>query len=326
MSVSCLYFIGAGASCEVLPLAKDFSSRLVGFAADLYSAGPKSFYDDPQDNTGDTIWDEYKAQFLENVRWLADETSHHASVDTFAKKLYFRNNLSELKRLKATLSAYLVAEQARNYIDKRYDSFLASVLSLGSDRKVRLPDSLRILTWNYDTQLEKAFYGFCEDKDQVLREITFNDKIYRVNGYCGTNPPGHIGEAFRTVWSKDSEAVWKSAIQLHREYLADPHSTKADIRFAWESPTQTILKNTLRLGAVSVAVIIGYSFPYFNREIDRLIFSGLNKLETIYLQFPAGVHEAIEERLRTVLQTDAKIGKVVGTDLFYLPDEFSPSQ
>lgn len=33
-------------------------------------------------------------------------------------------------------------------------------------------------------------------------------------------------------------------------------------------------------------VVIGYSLPYFNREIDRTIFSKVPTLKTIYIQDP----------------------------------------
>ena len=44
-----------------------------------------------------------------------------------------------------------------------------------------------------------------------------------------------------------------------------------------------------------VIVIIGYSFPYFNREIDKLLFKDLGGIDKIYIQDLNG--EKIKEYL-----------------------------
>ncbi len=188
-----LYLLGAGASCEVIPLVSGFTTHLKSFATDLQNAGPTNPYGDPDPSPDDKIWRDRRQRLFESIQWLSQEASVHASVDTLAKKLFFRRDSSKLRQLKATLSVYLVIEQSRSHVDKRYDSFLASVLDFDKDRRIKLPEKLCIITWNYDTQLEKAVYGFCEDKDLVIKLVTFNERVYHINGYCGTHPPGHIG-------------------------------------------------------------------------------------------------------------------------------------
>lgn len=318
-----LYLTGAGASCQVLPLASEFASCLGSFANDLRSAGPKDLYNEPNASPDNPIWGKARDKLVEAIDWLARGASHHFSVDTFAKKLFFRGDRQNLKRLKAALSAYLIIEQSRRHVDQRYDAFFASILEFDESRHVRLPKHLRILTWNYDTQLEKAFYGFCEDEDSVIKGITFNDQIYRINGYCGTHPPGHIGRSFRAVWNPNTDAVWEAGISLYNEYFSDPSAPEPDINFAWEDATHNTLKNTImNLSEVSVIIVIGYSFPYFNREIDELIFKQFHDVRRIYLQFPEGIHSSIEERLKNLLPPDVGIVRVTGTDLFYMPDDF----
>lgn len=318
-----LYLLGAGASCEVIPLVSEFTTHLNSFATDLQNAGPKTLQGDPDPSPDDKIWLDGRQRLVESIQWLSQEASVHASVDTFAKKLFFRRDSSKLKQLKATLSVYLIIEQSRSHVDKRYDSFLASVLDFDKDRRIKLSEKLCIITWNYNTQLEKAVYGFCEDKDLVIKLVTFNERVYHINGYCGTHPPGHIGEAFQAVWNQDGKAAWETGIRLYEEYISDNSTPEPDIRFAWEYPTQQFFKNTaLQLEQVATVVVIGYSFPYFNREIDRQLFNQLSNIKRIYLQYPDGVHKSIEERLKTLnLQTD-DIVYITGTDLFYIPDEF----
>jgi hypothetical protein len=204
-----------------------------------------------------------------------------------------------LRKLKATLSAYLIAEQAQSNVDLRYDSFLASVLEFDDNMSIRLPQKLRILTWNYDTQLEKAFYGFCGDQDKVEQKITNNWQIRRINGCCGREFPGNTDKSFHSVWDTTPDAGWKAAINLYKEYMGKPIGLPGpDICFAWENSKTS----PSYMEAVSVLVVIGYSFPYFNRKADDLIFKQLgNNLRRVYLQCPEDDHASVIERLKLLL-------------------------
>jgi hypothetical protein len=323
MSNIFLYLMGAGASSKVLPLASGFSERLVAFAIDLKNAGPTSIYNNQNASPDDPIWGKNRDNLYDAIEWLASESSHHFSVDTFAKKLFFRGDNKNLKKLKAALSAYLVIEQSRHYVDQRYDAFLASVLKNDIRRSIKLPEHLRIFTWNYDTQLEKAFYGFCENHDSVIENVTFNDRIYRINGKCGTHPPGHIGDSFRAIMTMNNTPAWEAGINLYKEYMTEPSAPAPEINFAWEDLTHNKLKNAglSQLSDVTDIVVIGYSFPYFNREIDDLIFKQFSHINRIYLQYPEGVHASIEERIKKILPLHEEIIRISSTDLFYIPDD-----
>jgi hypothetical protein len=320
-----LYLLGAGASRNAIPLVSEFPTRLHEFASRLEGIAPKNKYGASGQSLNDTHWGFAREELRKAIIWLEKEASRHASVDTYAKKLFFRGDRDALRRLKAVLSAYLVIEQSQKYVDARYDAFFAHVLELDDDRKIRLPEQMIILTWNYDTQLEKAFYGFCEDENLAIERITFNrNQVYRVNGCCGTNPPGRIGKAFRSTMRTDTSASsWNAGIKLFEEYLSDSSSSETDIRFAWEDSTSSLLNNRLDLpNEISSIIIIGYSFPYFNREIDNQIFKHFYSVEKIYLQYPEGVHATIEERLSGLIPPDTKIIHRKDTETFFIPDDF----
>jgi len=318
-----LYLFGAGASNQVLPLASVFSNRLLRFAIDLNAAGPTGAFNEPNASPDDPVWGKNHDNLYDAISWLASESSHHYSVDTFAKKLFFRSDNKNLKKLKAALSAYLVIEQSRLNVDQRYDAFLASVLEIDSSRSIKLPEHLRIFTWNYDTQLEKAFYGFCENHDFVIENVTFNERIHRINGKCGTHPPGHIGDSFRAIMNMKNTPAWEAGINLYKEYMTEPSSPEPEINFAWEDLAHNKLKNTglSQLIDVTDIVVIGYSFPYFNREIDDLIFKQFSHINRIYLQYPEGVHVSIEDRIKKFLPLNKEIVRITSTDLFYIPDD-----
>jgi hypothetical protein len=320
-----LYLLGAGASCETLPLASEFAESLSEFANKLKHADPLMISFAKRLHLSiNSIWGESHSRFVEAVEWLAQETSHHASIDTFAKKLYFKKDRDNLKKLKVVLSAYLIAAQQKNHVDLRYDSFFASICKFDEDNHICLPPNLRILTWNYDAQLEKAFYGFCESEKLVLEKITYNrHQIRRINGCCGHEFPNQHDESFSAIWDTAPDSGWEAAIRLYEKYMDIDCQDMPDICFSWEQEqsSSSLLEG---LNDVSVIVVIGYSFPYFNREMDDLIFKQFgNNLRKVYLQCPKENYDAVEERLARFLPPlEQKIIRKNSTDLFYIPDEF----
>ncbi len=316
-----LYYLGAGASSNVLPLASQFAERLASFAGELRKAGPTNIYGDPDAADDDPMWGKPRTAFLEAIQWLAEEASRHYSVDTFAKKLFFRRDEAALNKLKATLSAYLIVEQSKGSVDQRYDAFLATVLEATDDQYPRLPEDISIVTWNYDTQLEKAFYGFCEEDKYVLERITMNNQIYRVNGYCSA---GKVGQSNIPIWRTPCAPAWETGIEVYRSYMDSETRLEPDIRFAWEKQTERVLSSAkLHVQSLSAMVVIGYSFPYFNRDIDAAIFATLSDsdMQKVYLQYPEGAHASVEERIKTLLLKDFELVRITATDYFYIPDD-----
>ena len=57
-----------------------------------------------------------------------------------------------------------------------------------------------------------------------------------------------------------------------------------DICFAWEDTTRNkMASNDLNLHGVHTIVVIGYSFPDFNREIDEYIWASLSDTSKSYI-------------------------------------------
>lgn len=91
---------------------------------------------------------------LVDLEWLRHESENHASVDTFAKKLYLKGQMDLLNKLKVSLSIYFICEQLMNKVDPRYDYFFAALLK----NNVReFPEQIRILSWNYDYRFELSY-------------------------------------------------------------------------------------------------------------------------------------------------------------------------
>jgi hypothetical protein len=310
------YYIGAGASAQALPVVSQFPDRI-----ELMIKNIEEKNKIPGIIQSSLLEESANKEFIESLNWLLIESKRHASIDTYAKKLFIKDDRQKLLKLKAIITAFFTIEQGLNHVDKRYDSFFASILEPDSFNNISIPSNIKILTWNYDNQFEKAFYDYCNNKDDVLNKITFNDKqFYHFNGYSGTSQPGHIGTSFKSIFNEKSNHIMEG-IKLYRECMSSDSSYSIDIRYAWEDQTKTILNNSiekLNLESIETLIVIGYSFPYFNKEIDKIVLSSMTNLKSIYLQFPEGIHNSIKERIEAI-GPKCDIHNLLGLDLFYIP-------
>lgn len=70
---------------------------------------------------------------------------------------------------------------------------------------------------------------------------------------------------------------------LHQRIL----DVKKTLTFAWEDAFKTMETASKQVLGTEVLIIIGYSFPFLNREVDRLIFDKMqDSLTKIYFQDP----------------------------------------
>jgi hypothetical protein len=324
------YLLGAGASCKSLPMVEDFAERLSKFNDELmlrvtYDDTPAQGFTYKRIDPSRPL-NPLEKEFVESFTWLGNEAKRHASIDTYAKKLFIRNDKEaqeNLHKLKTTLSCYLLLEQSLNPVDKRYDSFFASVLTRKSEGIPTLPEAVNIVTWNYDTQLEKSYKEFCEDSAFVYEGITMARNIIRLNGVCGQPHKSDTRDLCHTHFSS---SFFVSVLELFKNHM---HAAgyRPGISFAWEKidPKPEIAE---RIKETTTLVIIGYSLPYFNRDIDRVLFEIMAPtLEKIFIQVPEFAHPGVQERFLTLCKDQPvkkfirdKIEMIAGTDLFYIPD------
>jgi len=319
MSGDYLYWLGAGASFYSLPLVSSFTERLEGFREMIRI---QDFREELDDNKIEDDAEGEKKDIIQTIDWLVRNLKEQASVDTFAKKLYFKNDKEGLQKLKAILSCFFVGEQSLKPVDYRYDSFFASILRRKDHYSdVVIPDDIKFLLWNYDLQLEKAYYGYTQNADKVLKDLTFSKKLYHLNGYCGTKQLGHIGKEFTETY-KTKEKLSKVVLSLFGEYINDGASP--DINFAWEM-NENFFNN--KIGEIadntSTLIIIGYSFPFFNREIDKKIFSKLGNLKDVFVQTPKETFIGIQERIKAINPDISELKLIEDTSQFYIPFNYN---
>lgn len=321
------FLFGAGASCKALPIVKDIPTKLSILSSSLDEKINEAFRDDTYHKVYSnlkTLKKEYYEEIDSTINWLRDESFKHASIDTFAKKLWLKKEYKKLFKLKMGLSLFFTIEQAMKAPDPRYDVFFASIIE---DLKI-LPPNIKILSWNYDVQLELAFSEFINEHSFpfLFKHLGVSSKSYNFdkdNGFCvyklnGTTGLVHRGnynykffienlkEGINHNFIKDIAETFYSAI--HGEMY------NSDLQFAWEDEKQNsnFMESVINNIKDSVAlVVIGYSFPVFNRSIDRKILDSMKNLKRIYLQDLNP--NVLEQRIRA-LRDDLKGVEIVQTD------------
>ena len=214
--------------------------------------------------------------------------------------------------------------------DQRYDTFLANILQ---NETLFIPNGISVISWNYDSQFEMAYRNYSK---------TGNLPIYDKNAHIDYQDSGNCGKIFKVNGSANFDDFCMvdyiskhrdvdSVIQLIEYYdnlgadtSAFGYQFTSRLSYAWEtSERQRQMFDMLQkvTSDTTTVVVIGYSFPYFNRQIDRKIFAAMPYLKTVYIQDPNP--EAIEPSLRAVLQNESATKIVYQKDCtqFYLPRE-----
>ena len=246
------------------------------------------------------------AKLIDDLEWLQKESSRHATIDTFAKKLFLTKREADYERLKNALLAFLFFEQALNEPDQRYDSFLASILQSDVNH---LPDEISVVSWNYDFQFELAYSSYVPNSNlSMISEVYLNshDKLSEGRGgetlhiHKGFNLLKLNGSAFVSGDNTYARLKTENSIQSLLEMYASLNQKNNRISFAWEKMSEQYkLRISSCVKDAEVLVIIGYSFPFFNREVDRVLFEKMTNLKKIYIQDPNA--DTVKMSLKPVL-------------------------
>jgi hypothetical protein len=348
------YLLGAGASCNSQPLVSDMKKRMQILLNLLNPscALNKEFKTKYGDNLDTNV-------LFKRYYPIVIDANKHYTPDTYAKKLSLTNKLSELELFKEFLILYFIFEQENDLmpfgksleseemvsklpkdqyfvditgkkikknkkeklwdkistpLDYRYDVFFATLLD---PTTLLLPSNNNIISWNYDNQWELAYKEYAKDLNinEISKRLNINvlydpnkSNIIKVNGYCN-------------CWDEEEkkELTFYSAI----DKLVNGNSIKNTIEFAWEGTRPQydaiykIMENS------DIVVIIGYSFPNFNREVDKTIFYKYHPKpnKEIIVQVPdIYEYEKIKQRIQTIKPiSDSVFKHIPDKDQFYIP-------
>jgi hypothetical protein len=303
-----IYLLGAGASHPALPLASGVPVGMQKWGAKLAGEARPVFQDSPAK-------DAVLEMAAELTKW-GEAASYHYSIDTLAKKLYLLGRHAELWQLKAAMSAFFMLEQSASQAEQRYDSFFAALLERPGNPPV-LPETVGILTWNYDRQLERAYHQYCPDWHRVQENITFSPQVIRLNGLLGRAIDKGTGDEYNLSFERDERGVYE---RVSREFQ-ELRSHSPTMRFAFEETGRQLDAVRSLASKADTVVVIGYSFPFFNRRDDRLILDAMPDIKRVFIQVLPEHAKAIEMRMRS-LRDSPEVQLIDDQTLFFVPHDF----
>lgn len=345
------YLLGAGASYKAVPIIGELNdafleinqlcngNRAVNARKDLIK--PKSLFDS-------------------HMKTGASAAKLFGTVDTYAKKLSLTHN-HDLVQFKAALSLFFtiwqevdkkhlagrISKDLKNGnisyldVDDRYMSLLANYL-YKKNTEVLLSEDVNFITWNYDTQLERAISLFIDKSlETILKHFTVypyysenKPKILHLNGIAGLYKDFEDENKMKTLFKdgryKNPSELFETILHFMEKSENKVNKNDEYFTYAWETDdislkavkyAEEMLKET------NVLVIIGYSFPTFNDSVDKKLFKCLNEspnFNMVYYQDPNASVELLNARFGI---DEKKIKIVKEVDQFILPlDSYSFSK
>lgn len=341
-----VYILGAGASANAIPVVRSIDKSL-NYTGALREMAQNLRVDK-------TINPSYKIlcqELCDNLEWLADKGDEYSTIDTFAKFILKKKkpDYDAFNRLKFTLSLYFTIKQfIEKKIDTRYKIFLTTLID---DDQKALPDNIKILNWNYDFQMQIAGQNFREETFEYLfgsdqhgagavpyypplgNEMHHNHAMENIfgglsmvhlNGIAGSyyyNPKAHIQNYFKNHYLETIDDLFEQ-VQIERKYK------NTLLTFAFEKEGEALQHTRQRLNYAKqmiqdadYLVVIGYSFPDDNYDIDKQILSAIkaDRLKKIFFQDP---YIDSGDFIKRRFNIDTPIDKVsTFNNNFYIPDE-----
>ena len=372
-----LYLFGAGASAKAIPVVhglpgdmKKIADRLKEWGLNIPQVSPEiieraEIICTDLHELADTINEVEKSQ---GIKCTVDDYMSHLEKKPYGQAKY--------QKSKSTLATYFLLKQFFNtdkpiQLDERYGDWLRNIVP---DRKQeKFANNIRCLTWNYDMQMELAYYQYfpkespvtpCEiinafSYPQPFRKVANPSQLgIHLNGivlptknlqFTEDEPlykhfVGVIAELFHTTdgqnhaKNKFSPSGWGSKF-LKKLLDISQHYT---LQFHWDRHTynpygmdpvfdrteleKAIVEHKILENAACV-VVVGYSFPGCNGNMDRKILRSLkNRPVKIYIQDPEAkaVRERIIQQFEWPEEYQNRIIPITGTSSFFIPDMLIP--
>ncbi len=328
MAKNITYLLGAGASYNAYPILSEQGEKMIELAQTF-----KKLKNDGNFNENESL--KYMERIFEDMDYFGKKAKEFGTIDTYARKLYLNDN-RELGKLKVAVSLFFTIWQLTDdkklktlekrpilEIDNRYISLLATILEK-KDGDIVMKENINFVTWNYDLQLEYAFKLFNNNLDFT---VLLNDsplQICHLNGYHGFYQTSGNEKDFldRTV-SKKIEDIINAIGFIPDSQNKGSIDITGHINYAWEESnisSKTRAEAKRIFAQTDILIIIGYSFPPFNKDIDSSLFKELKGEEIeIYYQVPNASKEIF---LQLINKKESQIVLRNKLDYFFLPYSF----
>lgn len=341
------YLLGAGASYQSVPIWKKQGETMMNVAADVLN-----ILNAPQTEKN-LLKDKDLITFFEDLKEFGHKAIEYGSIDIYAKRLFLLQD-ANLNRLKHCLSVYFdlwenfhfkkytlpsTEDKKITYekIDKRYYSLL-SVLLEKDENAPKLNSNVNFITWNYDLQIENCYESFLSNKLPSYEDINSffkfmnqddNERsdVIHLNGFRGVFYDEHKN-LYENLDKKNKETIESYLGALKSNFGQFKKMNYNSIKYAWEATSKSIEKAKKVLSETNILIIIGYSFPPFNRKIDSELIESFNtsrKFKKVVYQDPQANEDIVK-----VLFSGIKNVEILNKELnqFHIPQEllFPPAK
>ena len=336
------YILGAGASFQSIPIVKTFAKRFEEFVLKIELMGRNG----GQENNNIRAIGRLSRRFL-------NEFESHQSFDTYFKKLFHTQQLDLISQGKKILNLYFLWEHLNlpnnkndkhvegnfiktSKIDKRYDALIAGLLKpIASKSEVFCKTNF--ITWNYDLNLFFSLKNYFSPTNTVknfLNEISINEFEWNIDNQIHVvNMNGFFYSSELEEMNFLSEIEFTDILntKITSEYISSTFFDKDSqlIKFAWETDNETSITALDKIAKASNIVVIGYTFPLYNRLTDLKYFSSESlNTKRLYLQDPNSNkiledikdNFEIKEKLKYQGDTMTKITSVESCESFFVPN------
>jgi hypothetical protein len=322
------YYFGAGASANSIPMVEGIQRRLTDFTSFLNESN-----NELQRNFGFSEDGHIGLKLNEASKTWINQIQESPSIDTLAKRLYDHKKNEDYREYKAFLTVLfnyfhfvkIVENQATlsSKIEGRYENLLRSINQSFSDMFLysRIPSNFNFISWNYDFDF---FLTLVKESKQnlILAEAESAKDAFLKVGLFNLNGSSRFGEySLNPPNSKIS--LFKCLAEIFNRIVEN--KDKNALKFAWEDlelNSQFLLQ---RAKEPKYVVVIGYSFPSFNRELDNVFFQNLENTEIVYVQ---GRDYSDSQRIERYLRQIFRYKKLpfeilpVESPFFFVPPSF----
>jgi hypothetical protein len=328
------YYLGAGASANAIPMVGQIIDRLNDFERFLTLC---------QNNIGNKVFIFHESSMFNSFQSFCEKwvklVKESPSIDTLAKRLFDQEKHQEYGEYKAFLSilfnyfhytsiSYKPLQPSRETIyshslEGRYENLIRSInhYDNSNENSISIPKNFNLISWNYDFQFEITAYN--DIKNEPVLKGALNKKVDNLGlSILNLNGTSLVSDKIISEESFGAKSLIEFIIDIYIAFFYNEEENQ--LKFAWEKSENISTLNNFAEESKYV-VIIGYSFPSFNRDVDNAYFHSLKPSTKVFTQGSDYADSVrIEKYLRQTFIDEKPKFKItpVESPFFYVPAEY----
>ncbi|HLO44329.1 MAG TPA: hypothetical protein VK175_08360 [Leadbetterella sp.] len=269
-----VYYLGAGASANAIPMVSEIARAIQKFRYFVLNETNQ------KTSVYSGLTDDLKMKhhdFRDFCLKYSDLIENVASIDTYAKRLWDQDLKVEYEDYKLFLVVLFnffhfretkkeLTNTTQNTLEGRYENLIRTI-NTGKGNTLLIPYQFSFFSWNYDFQLEATF---CRDFENQNSKLDFSN--VKNNLHCkivNFNGSSNLDDIIEFPESVGYDKVFERLFEIYQK--VKNNKVKNKLKFAWEHSLDRFTFSDIQ--ETRFVVVIGYSFPSFNRDIDKAFFS-----------------------------------------------------